>query len=77
MLERTRQHFVEAYGQAAATRRAAEIAALPAVLWREHELRTVRCHGDFGRGPHDMHLPERVLWSLIAIDMYRCAYHRP
>jgi hypothetical protein len=56
-------------------RRAAEIAALPTVEWRGRTLYTLRCHGTRGKGPHDVHLPERVLWSLIGLTHFRCVYH--
>lgn len=70
--------FLEAddYQQAPMFRRAAAIAALPAVEWKGRTLRTVRCRGDFGRGPHDVNVPESTLWTLIHIEAFLCPYHR-
>jgi hypothetical protein len=70
-----RAWFVETYGASDAARRAQEIAARPSVVWKGRTLRTIRCHGDYGKGPHDVHLPESVLWNLISLDHYRCVYH--
>lgn len=56
-------------------RRAAEIAALPRVEWRGRQLRTLRCHGTTGRGPHDVNVPESLLWSLLSLDHYVCPWH--
>lgn len=56
--------------------REAEIAALPAVEWKGRTLRTIRCQGDFGKGPHDMNVPEAILWSLINLNRFICPYHR-
>lgn len=57
------------------TQRAAAIAALPQKDWRGLPVYQVRCSGDFGRGPHDVWLPEYVLWSLIDLRAYRCPFH--
>jgi hypothetical protein len=56
-------------------KREAEIAALPTVTWRGRRLYTLRCQGDFGKGPHDMNVPESILWTLIAFRAFRCPYH--
>lgn len=74
-LERARAYFVEMRGAVAATRRAADIAALPLVSWRDRPLRTLRCSADFGCGPHDVNVPEYVCWMLIALPAFRCPYH--
>lgn len=57
-------------------KRAAEIAALPVVVWKGQRLRTLRCTGTTGRGPHDQNVPEDLLWHLIDMRTYRCPYHR-
>lgn len=73
---RMRQMYTEMLGYSAAVRRALEIAALPKVQWKGSTLHTLRCNGDYGKGPHMQHLPEYVLWSLIALENYRCPYHK-
>lgn len=70
-----REAFVEFRGAADAERRAREIAALPAVTWKGRTLRTIRCHGTTGKGPHDVNVPESLLWSLIGLDDFCCVYH--
>ena len=72
---RARAAFIEFRGEADAERRAAEIAALPAVTWKGRTLRTIRCHGTTGKGPHDVNVPESLLWSLIGLDGFCCVYH--
>jgi hypothetical protein len=56
--------------------RAREIARLPQVEWKGRRLYTIRCHGDFGKGPHDMNVPEALLWSLRSLQFFLCPYHR-
>lgn len=75
-LAKSRRAFIELCGEAAAPARAAAIAALPMKLWKDHAVYRVRCCGDFGRGPHDVWLPERVLWALAGFDPFLCVYHR-
>lgn len=75
-LDRTRAYFIELRGARDAARRAAEIAALPSVEWKGHRLRTLRCLGPFGRGPHAVNVPEYVCWSLISLEAFTCPYHR-
>jgi hypothetical protein len=70
-----RASYLEIAGPERAAERAAEIASLPTVEWRGRTLRTIRCTGTRGRGPHDMHVPESLLWSLIDLGRYRCPYH--
>lgn len=67
--------FREARGEAGYQRRAAEIAALPTREWKGETLHTLRCNGETGRGPHDVHLSEAVLWALINLRGYRCPFH--
>ena len=74
--ERARGYYRELRGEESEARRAAGIAALPSILWRGETLHTLRCHGDFGKGPHDQHVPEALLWALMSLARYRCAYHR-
>ena len=75
-LVRIRAQFVEWFGDAEAERRATAIATLPRVEWRGRTLYTIRCLGDFGHGPHDMHVPASLLWSLINVHHFFCPYHR-
>lgn len=56
-------------------RRAREIIALPVVEWRGKRLCTIRCNGTTGKGPHDVHVPESLLWALLSLTHYRCVYH--
>jgi len=56
--------------------RGVEVAALPTVMWKGRQLRTIRCHADFGKGPHDVNVPESLLWSLLDFCAFRCPYHR-
>lgn len=56
-------------------RREAEIAALPVVEWKGRRLRTIRCHGTTGKGPHDYNVPESFLWALISLQRFTCPYH--
>jgi len=71
----TRLAFVQMRGAVASEVRAAEIAALPEVTWKGRQLRTVRCHGTTGKGPHDVHVPESLLWVLIDTRWFYCPYH--
>lgn len=72
---RTRAIFREWRGEADEARRAAEIAALPLVEFKGRQLRTLRCHGTSGKGPHDANVPESMLWALIQLDRWVCVYH--
>lgn len=74
-LVRARAAYLDIAGPERAAERAAQIASLPTVEWRGRTLRTIRCTGTRGRGPHDMHVPEALLWSLIDLGRYRCPYH--
>jgi len=75
-LAEQRANFADVMGAEAAERRAAEIAALPEVEWKGQRLRTIRCHGTSGKGPHDRHVPEGLLWALISLQGYLCPFHR-
>jgi len=72
---RNRAHYLEALGPVAEAVRAAEITALPAVVWKGRPLRTLRCCGTSGRGPHDCNVPEAMLWALIGLSQFYCVYH--
>lgn len=72
---RAREAFVAFRGPEDEARRAAEIEALPVVEWKGRTLRTLRCHGTTGKGPHDVNVPESLLWSLIGLDGFCCVYH--
>lgn len=73
---RARAAFRLAYGLEEERRRAAQIAAVPAVDWHGRTLRTLTCAGPYGKGPHLQYLPEAVLWSLIDLAYFVCPYHR-
>jgi hypothetical protein len=77
-LIRTRDAFIEIRGADAVPAREAAIAALESKLWGKRNIRVfrMRCDGDFGRGPHDLFVPERVLWALIDLRHFVCPYHR-
>lgn len=77
VLATAREAFEQEMGAGATARRAAAIAALPAVDWKGHTVRTIRCAGDWqGRGGHDMHVPESLLWALLDLRSFRCVFHR-
>lgn len=60
----------------AAEERRAQIKLLASKQWKGSRVYRVQCDGDFGKGPHVMWVPERILWSLIDPRVYRCAFHR-
>ncbi|HVL65757.1 MAG TPA: hypothetical protein VM364_00715 [Vicinamibacterales bacterium] len=70
-----RAAFLEVAGPARSFQRSLEIARLPRVDWRGRRLYTLRCQGTSGKGPHDVNVPEGLLWSLIDLRMFRCPYH--
>ena len=76
ILRRVRAYATELQGVVWAVRREREIAHLPTVEWKGHTLYTIRCHGTRGKGPHDCHVAESMLWNLIGLDGYCCVYHR-
>jgi len=75
ILRDLKAQFLEVYGGERYARRTVEIDALPAVEWKGKTLRTIRCHGTTGRGPHDQNVPETLCWSLIDLSHYVCVYH--
>lgn len=74
-LQRSQAAFVALWPEQVLIREQ-EIQQLPSVEWRGRRLRTIRCAGDYGKGPHDVHVPESLLWSLIHVGQFRCPYHR-
>jgi hypothetical protein len=73
---RSRAVHRELRGSDSEAERAAEIAALDSKDWRGHPVYRVICKGDYGKGNHEVWIPERVLWALISIEAYRCAFHQ-
>lgn len=73
--ERAKALYLAERGMLSALDRQAEIDALPAVEWKGKPLRTLRCHGTSGKGPHDCNVPEGLLWSLMDLRAWRCPYH--
>jgi hypothetical protein len=72
---KARAAFVVARSDAEARFRAMEIGALPVVDWRGVRLRTIRCSGTSGKGPHTVNVPPSLLWALIDVRYYRCPFH--
>jgi hypothetical protein len=72
---RARSEFESARTKAEVDRRAADIEACRVVEWKGRTLRTLRCHGTTGKGPHDINVPEGMLWTLLALNEYVCAFH--
>lgn len=64
-----------AYLWAAQHERERYIESLPAVTWKGLALRTLRCHGTSGEGPHDVNVPEALAWSLMHPEGFCCVYH--
>ena len=75
ILRDVKANFLALRGGKDYARRVAEIEALATVEWRGRTLFTIRCHGDYGKGPHDVNVPESLLWNLIGVDHYRCPFH--
>lgn len=72
---RAREAFRDSLGPNAEMMRAAEIAALPSVTWKGKSLKTLRCHGTTGNGPHDCNVPEGLLWALLSLQDFHCVFH--
>jgi len=72
---RAREGFRQARGVHNEPGRARAIAALPLVEWKGRRLRTLRCHGTSGKGPHDLNVPEALLWALIDLNGWLCPFH--
>jgi len=68
--------FLTVRGADAMPERFRAIAALPTVVWKGRTLYTIRCQGDFGQGPHAVNVPESLLWALMSLEGFHCAYHR-
>lgn len=74
-IARARAAFREYSNGRSEQQRAAQIAALQTIDWQGRRLYTIRCHGTTGRGPHDVNVPEDMLWALIDIDTFICPFH--
>ncbi len=72
---RTKAAFLTLRGVAHAAARGVDIAALPSKRWSGQRVYRMTCDADFGKGPHEVWLPARVLWSLIDLQRYRCVFH--
>lgn len=73
--ERMRSYFIDLRGLEGAAKREREIATLPMKEWCGKPVHQIRCHGDYGKGPHDVWLPSYLLWSLLSLWSYKCPYH--
>ena len=73
--ERAKGLYAEMCGPVSTLIRESEIASLPRVEWKGKQLRTIRCHGTSGNGPHDCNVPEGLLWSLMTLKEFLCVYH--
>lgn len=67
--------FLDALGPLETLRRGFEIERLPRVMWKGKTLRTIRCCGTSGKGPHNCNVPEGLLWALIDLKDFLCVYH--
>jgi hypothetical protein len=56
-------------------KRDTEIEALPIVEWKGRRLRTIRCHGTSGKGPHNLNVDEALPWALMDINRFLCPFH--
>ena len=72
---RARSAFKDFLGNEAEATRATAIEQLPMVHWKGRTLRTIRCHGVSGKGPHDVNVPESLPWTLIDIRRFLCPFH--
>lgn len=73
---RTIDAFLELRSLTEMHQRMEEIAALPRKAWKGHQVYELRCLGPYGKGPHTVYVPERVLWSLLSLNYFLCPYHR-
>ena len=75
--QRAREGFRELMGEEREARRLQEIEALPLVMWRGRELRTIWCGGGYGakKDGHEYNVPPAVLWHLISPSRFQCPYH--
>ena len=72
---RARAAYRDWRGSASEAERAAEIERLPKVEWKGRTLRTVRCSGTSGKGPHYVNVPESLPWTLINVCRFYCPFH--
>ena len=75
-MERTRRQFIGERGMIRGCQRSEQIDRLPRVQWKGRTLYTLRCRGEYGNGPHDLNVPESLLWALISLEHFVCPYHR-
>ena len=73
--ERASLAALEVMGQTWWERRRQEIAALPTVEWKGAILYALPCCGVSGRGPHVVNVPAALLWQLVSLRSYLCAFH--
>lgn len=72
---RAREAFAAFRGGLAALERLGQIDDLPRKPWGGRLVYQVRCRGVSGRGPHDLWVPEAVLWAVLDLERFRCPYH--
>jgi hypothetical protein len=72
---RAKQAFLTLRGEQDYQARRAEIVMLQTSTWRGQTVYALLCNGTTGRGPHLVNVPEALLWSLIDLRAYRCAFH--
>ena len=72
----TKSEYCKQLGVGMAIRRAFEIVGLDTKLWKGARVYRLTCKADFGCGHHDVWEPAAVLWALIGIKGYLCAWHR-
>ena len=75
ILREARATFREFRGDADYVKRERAITALPSVVFQGRDLKTLRCHGVRGKGPHDCNVPESLLWVLIDLEHWCCVFH--
>lgn len=75
ILQDARLQFLEVRGLAEYAARQADVDALPHVVFKGRHLRTLRCHGTRGKGPHDCNVPESLLWALMDLRTFCCVFH--
>lgn len=73
--DRARDAFTATQGIREAWVRHTEIELLPMVEWKGKTLRTIRCNGITGKGPHTVNVPDALLWALIDLRDWCCPYH--
>lgn len=72
---RAKAAYVAYRGIVAATARGEAISRLPVVEWKGRPLYTICCTGLRGKGPHEVNVPESLLWALIDLEHFLCPFH--